>query len=69
MAALMARKEPRRLRVGVRKGGPEDILLMKCARRIEDAYRRQGITHFHDGFAVLTRAHTETVESVTRSMK
>jgi hypothetical protein len=69
VAALMARKEPRRLRVGVRKGGPEDILLMKCARRIEDGYRRQGITHFHDGFAVLTRAHTETVESVTRSMK
>jgi hypothetical protein len=31
--------------------------------------RPQGITHFHDGFAVLTRAGTETVESVTRSMK
>jgi hypothetical protein len=31
--------------------------------------RARRITHFHDGFAVLTRAHTETVEPVTRSMK
>jgi hypothetical protein len=67
VAALMARREPRRLRVGVRKGGPEDLLLVKCARRIEESYRRQGITHFHDGFAVLTRAHTETAELRTAS--
>jgi hypothetical protein len=60
VAALMARKEPRRLRVNVRKGGPEDLLLIKCARSIEESYRRQGITHFHDGFVVLARARTET---------
>jgi methylase of polypeptide subunit release factors len=64
VAALMAKKEPRRLRVGIRKDGPEAILLMKFARRLEDCYRRQGITHFHDGFVVLTRAHTEPVASV-----
>ena len=37
VAALLARKEPRRLRVNVRKGGPEDVLMMKCARKIEDS--------------------------------
>ena len=58
VAALMAKKEPQRLRVNLRKGGPEHILLTKFARRVEDSYRRQEITHFHDGFAVLTRAHT-----------
>jgi methylase of polypeptide subunit release factors len=58
VAALMARKDPRRLRAGIRKGGPEEILLMKFARRIEQSYRMQGITHFHDGFVVLTRAPT-----------
>ena len=55
VAALMAKQEPRRLRVMVRKGGPEHALLMKCARRIEESYRRQGITHFHDGFVILTK--------------
>ncbi len=55
MAALMAKQEPRRVRVNVRKGGSEHVLMMKYARRIEDSYRQQGITHFHDGFAVLTR--------------
>jgi predicted RNA methylase len=58
VAALMARQEPRHLRVNVRKGGPEHLLLMKFARRIEESYRRQGITHFHDGFAVLTTLRT-----------
>jgi len=55
VAALMEKREPGRLRVSIRKGGPEDLLMTKCARRIEDSYRNQNISHFHDGFVVLTR--------------
>jgi hypothetical protein len=55
VAALMERREPRRLRVSIRKGGPEDLLMTKCARRIEESYRNQQISHFHDGFVVLTK--------------
>ena len=67
VAALMARQEPQRLRVSIRKGGPEDGLLRKFAQRIEHSYRRQGITHFHDGFAVLTRTQTETVRELSQA--
>jgi methylase of polypeptide subunit release factors len=55
VAALMAKQDPRRPRVMVRTGGPEHALLLKCARRIEESYRSQGITHFHDGFVILTK--------------
>ena len=55
IAAQMAKHEPERLRVSVRTGGPQHVLLMKYARSIEESYRRLGITHFHDGFVVLTR--------------
>jgi len=55
IAAQMAKHEPGRLRVSVRTGGPEHVLLMKYARSIEESYRRLGISHFHDGFVVLTR--------------
>jgi hypothetical protein len=55
VAALLAKQEPQRLRVAIRKGGAEHALLLTCARRIDESYRTQGITHFHDGFAILTR--------------
>ena len=55
VAALMARQNPTRVRVAVRTGGPEHALTLMFARRIEDSYRSQGITHFHDGFVVLTK--------------
>jgi methylase of polypeptide subunit release factors len=53
IAALMERTQPRQHRLNIRTNGPEHVLLMKFARRIEDAYYAQGFTHFHDGFAVL----------------
>jgi len=68
VAALMAKNEPRRLRVSVRKGGAEHVLLMKFARRIEDSYRRQGVTHFHDGFATLTMEHARIADKLPASM-
>ena len=55
VAAAAARQEPGRVRLAVRKGGAEHALLVDCAGRIEQSYRSQGITHFHDGFAILTR--------------
>jgi hypothetical protein len=55
VAALVAKKEPRHVRVNIRRDGPEHVLLTKFAGRIEDSYRKQKITHFHDGFAVLTK--------------
>jgi hypothetical protein len=58
VAALMARKNPDHVRVAIRKGGREDALLTKLAARIEERYRHQGITDFHDGFVVLTKDHT-----------
>jgi hypothetical protein len=54
VAALVARDEPHRRLVGIRKDGPEHALLMRIAGRLEDSYRTQGITHFHDGFGILT---------------
>lgn len=55
VAALMGKKDPRHLRVKIRKGAPEHALLLRFARKIEESYRKQGITHFHDGFAILTK--------------
>ncbi|HXI29801.1 MAG TPA: methyltransferase [Vicinamibacterales bacterium] len=55
VAALLARDQPRRLRISVRADGPEHAVMLRCARRLEDSYRRQQITHFHDGVAVLAR--------------
>jgi hypothetical protein len=54
VSALMARQDPTRVRAAVRTGGPEHALMLMFARRIEASYRRQGITHFHDGFVILT---------------
>jgi Methyltransferase small domain len=54
VSALMARQDPTRVRAAVRTGGPEHALMLMFARRIEDSYQSQGITHFHDGFVVLT---------------
>ena len=55
VAALIARENPDRVRVAVRKGGREDAWQATFAKRIEARYRQQGITHFHDGFVVLTK--------------
>ena len=55
VAALIARENPGRVRVAVRKGGPEDVWQAKFAGRIDARYRQQDITHFHDGFVVLTK--------------
>jgi hypothetical protein len=55
VAALLARENPERIRIAVRKGGWEDVLQTKLATRLEAYYQQQGITHFHDGFVVLTK--------------
>jgi len=55
VAALIARENPDRLRVAVRTGGREDVWQSKFAARIAERYRVHGISHFHDGFAVLTK--------------
>jgi len=57
-AAQLAKHQPSRLRVSVRTGGAQHLLLMKYARRIEESYRLLGITHFHDGFVWLTKEPT-----------
>ena len=46
VAALVARENPERFRVAVRTGGREDVW---------QGYQLHGISHFHDGFAVLTK--------------
>jgi hypothetical protein len=55
VSALLAREHPERVRLAVRKGGREDGWQTKFAARIEARYRAQGVTHFHDGFVVLTK--------------
>ena len=55
VSALRARQDRTRVRAAVKTGGPEHALMLMFARRIEESYRTQGITHFHDGFVVLTR--------------
>jgi methylase of polypeptide subunit release factors len=54
VAALLARDAPQRRLVGIRRDGPEHALLLRVAERLEDSYRIRGITHFHDGFGILT---------------
>jgi methylase of polypeptide subunit release factors len=54
-AALMAQQQPHRVRLAVRAGGPEHVLMQKLAGQIEASYARAGITHFHDGFLTLVR--------------
>ncbi len=54
VAALLQREEPGRLRVQVARGGSEHALIARLAVRIHDAYRAIGLTHFHDGFVLLT---------------
>ena len=63
VAALLQKREPRQPRIAVRKGGAPHALLSACTQKIEQSYRRQGITHFHDGVAVLTRRMTRQIES------
>jgi hypothetical protein len=67
VTALIARENPDRVRVAVRKGGPEDVWQAKFAARIEARYRQQGITHFHDGFVVLTKDLPRSVACVIES--
>ena len=55
VAALVARENPERFRVAVRKGGREDVWQSKFAARLAEGYRLHGISHFHDGFAVLMK--------------
>jgi len=55
VAALLAREHPGRVQLAVRKGGREDSWQSKFAARIAALYRLHGISHFHDGFAVLTK--------------
>ena len=54
-AALLAARQPHRVQTRVREGSPEHRLMRKLADRIDQSYATQAITHFHDGFAVLTR--------------
>lgn len=65
VAALMERARPRQLRLNIRTNGPEHVLLMKFAGRIEDTYHALGFTHFYDGFAVLTRESANSAEQHT----
>lgn len=65
VAALMERAQPRQRRLNIRTDGPEHVLLMKFARRIEDGYHAQGFTHFHDGFAVLAREQPHSAGGLT----
>jgi hypothetical protein len=55
VAALLARENLDRVRVAVRRGGREDGWQSRFAARIGEFYRLHGISHFHDGFAVLTK--------------
>ena len=55
VAALLGRRFPQRLQSAIRKGSPEHGLLLSLAATLERSYLRQAITHFHDGFAILTR--------------
>ena len=55
VSALLARREPRRIQTTVRKGSPEQRLVANLSEKIQQSYRAQGISHFHDGFAVLIK--------------
>jgi len=55
VAALLAREHPERVRLAVPKGGREDAWQTTFAARIEASYRRHCVTHFYDGFVVLTK--------------
>lgn len=55
VSALLARRESRRLQTMVRTGSPEQRLVANVSERIQQSYRAQGISHFHDGFAVLIK--------------
>ena len=55
VSALLARRERQRIQTRVRKGSSEHRLLANFSERIQESYRPHAISHFHDGFAVLTR--------------
>jgi methylase of polypeptide subunit release factors len=55
VAAVIAGRNPRRYQAAVRKGSPEHALLVALQTALEKSYAAQAITHFHDGFAILTR--------------
>jgi methylase of polypeptide subunit release factors len=55
VAAVIAGRNSRRYQAAVRKGSPEHALLMALQTALEQSYAGQGITHFHDGFAILAR--------------
>ena len=56
VAALLGRRVPQRIQSAIRRGSPEHALLLSLAATLEKSYIRHGITHFHDGFAILTRS-------------
>jgi hypothetical protein len=62
VAALVARDRSQQRLVAIRKHGPAHALMMRIAGRLEDSYRSQGITHFHDGFGILTTPETQAKE-------
>jgi len=64
VAALLAREHPERVHLAVRKGSREDGWQTKFAARIDARYRAQGVTHFHDGFVVLTKDHPRQAQSL-----
>jgi hypothetical protein len=55
VTAVLAREHPEHVRVAVRKGAREEALLTRIAARLDERYRRRGLTHFYDGFVVLTK--------------
>jgi methylase of polypeptide subunit release factors len=62
VSALLARREPRRIQTAVRKGSPEQRLVSNLSAGILVSYLTRGISHFHDGFAVLIKqpAHSNS---------
>jgi methylase of polypeptide subunit release factors len=59
VAALLVREDPDRVRLAIRKGGREDAWQMKFAARLDEHYRQLHVTHFHDGFVVLTKSQPQ----------
>jgi methylase of polypeptide subunit release factors len=55
VAAVIAGRHPQRYQTAIKKGSPEHALLLALAGELEKSYASQAISHFHDGFGILTR--------------
>ena len=55
VSTLLAQRERPRIQMRIRTGSPEYRMLMNLSEKIQESYRTQAISHFHDGFAVLTK--------------